>query len=365
MVSPTPKRRQEPRPVVRGWRRSLTVLCRHRLAAAGAVIIMLLYASALFADPVAPYGPAFDDKEKFYHPPVYIRVMHEGRLQRPFVYNYVLADPGTRAYAEDRARPYPIRVLVRGDAYRYLGLIPSNLHLLGVDQPARLFLLGTDQFGRDAFTLLLFGGRISLTIGLVGEAITTVLGMLVGGIAGYYGGMLDNILMRVVELLQGFPSFYLFLFLSAIIPAGVSSGMRMMMIIAILSLIGWAGFARIIRGMVLSLREVEFVQAARALGLGDLRIIWRHVLPNTYSYIIVVISLTLPGYILGESGLSFFGLGVQDSWGNMLAKAQDLTVLTQYPWLLAPGVFILLTVLAFNTLGDGLRDALDPRAQSS
>ena len=226
-------------------------------------------------------------------------------------------------------------------------------------------VLGTDGLGRDLFSRIIYGGRISLTIGLVGVAISFTLGTLVGSFVGYVGGWIDNLTMRLVEVEMSLPSFYFLLALAAVIPTWISSAMRFLLIVAIMSLISWAGFARIIRGMVSSLREGEYVIAARALGASRWRIVTRHLIPGTFSYTIVAATLAIPGFILGESALSLLGLGIQEpgaSWGNLLAEAQNVQNLTKYPWILIPGVFIFATIMAFNFLGDFLRDRLDPRA---
>lgn len=352
-------------PMQLAWRQ----LRRHRMALIGGAILIVLYLLALFADVIAPYSLDFADRLKFYHPPTIPQVIDaEGRFHwRPFVYNTKLVDPGLRTFAEDHSTVYPIRLFVRGEPYRLLWFIPTRIHILGVDEPARLFLLGTDGFGRDLFTRILYGSRVSLIVGIFVVAVTIPIGMLYGGVAGYYGGRVDNALMRLAEIIIAFPSFYLLLTLSAVLPTNVGCTTRFYLIVLILSFIGWAGFSRLIRGFVLSLKEREYVLAARAMGLDDLRIILRHVLPNTSSLVIVVASLSIPGAILGESGLSFLGLGVREpcsSWGNLLSAGANLVNLSRSPWLLFPGVFIILAVVAFNFLGDGLRDAFDPRLRT-
>jgi peptide/nickel transport system permease protein len=275
-----------------------------------------------------------------------------------------LTDPLRIVYEEDTTTRYPIRFLVRGEPHRLLWLIPTDVHLFGVESPGKIFLFGSDQFGRDVFSRLLYGGRISLSVGLFGILITYSLGLLMGGIAGYYGGLVDNVLMRLSEVMMSIPALYLILALRAAFPSNIRSDFLYLMIILILSLVLWASLARIIRGMVLSIRENEYVTAAEAMGMSSLRIIVRHILPNTASFVIVAATLSVPGYILGEVALSFLGAGIQEpvaSWGNMLQQAQSIRVLKSFPWILVPGVFIFLTVLAFNFLGDGLRDALDPK----
>jgi peptide/nickel transport system permease protein len=353
-------------PLQLAWRQ----LTRYKLALAGGATLVVLYAAMVVAELLAPYGIDFSDRALYYAPPVALHLVDAaGRWHsRPFVYAYRVTDLSTPLYRADTSRPYPIHFFVHGFAYRFLWLVPTDIHLVGVDPPARLYLLGSDQFGRDLFSRLLFGSRVSLLIGILVVVITFPIGMILGGIAGYYGGLIDNIIMRSVEVLASFPTFYLLLTLASVLPATLSSGSRLFMISAVFSLVGWGGLARVIRGLVLSIRELEFVLAARALGLTNLKVITRHVLPSTSSYVIVAVTLTIPGVILGESGLSFLGLGVQEpstSWGLLLAQAQSIDVLTQFPWLMLPGLAIVVAILAFNFLGDGIRDALDPRQRST
>jgi peptide/nickel transport system permease protein len=263
------------------------------------------------------------------------------------------------------SEPRPLKFFTQGDPYRLFGLIPTRTHLFGVDN-GYVFVLGTDQQGRDYFSRLLYGSQISLSVGLLAIAITFTLGMLVGGASGFYGGRVDDLIMRGCEVLMSVPDFYLLLALAAALPADMNPIVVYVLIIAILSFVGWAGMARIIRGMTLSVREREYVEAARSMGQSDLQIIVRHILPSTFTYAIVAATMSVPGYILGEAGLSFLGLGIRDpmaSWGNMLSAAQDLTTLEERQWILAPGFVIALTTLAFNFLGDGLRDALDPKTR--
>jgi peptide/nickel transport system permease protein len=236
--------------------------------------------------------------------------------------------------------------------------------LFGVDEPAKIYLLGADYRGRDLFSRILYGSRVSLSIGFVGVAVSFSVGMLVGGISGFFGGRTDNLLMRLCEMVMMIPGFYLMLALRAAFPPDLSSVEVYLMIVLIMSFIGWAGLARVIRGMVLSIREKEFVTAAHASGQGSLRIIVRHILPNTLSYVIVAVTLSIPSYILGESALSLIGLGIQEpyaSWGNLLSEAMNIAEIKFHPWILIPGLFIFVTVMSFNFLGDGLRDAFDPR----
>jgi peptide/nickel transport system permease protein len=316
---------------------------------------------------VAPYTQEEMDRQRYFHPPHTLRFIdQQGRFRPiPFIRATRLVDPGAFRYEEDPAVELPIRLLPHGDPYRLFGLIPADRHLFGVDRPARIYLLGSDSFGRDVFSRLLYGSQISLTVGLVGIAISFTLGMLLGGVSGYFGGVTDTLIMRATELLLSIPSLYLIIALSTLFPVDLPSQQVYLGIVAILAFIGWAGLARVIRGLVLSIRRSEFVLAAEALGYSRLRIIARHILPNTMSFVIVAATISVPGYILGEVVLSFLGVGVQEpsaSWGNMLNQARSIRALTSFPWLLfVPGTAIFLTVMAFNFLGDGLRDALDPR----
>ena len=339
-------------------------LRRIPLAVAGGALLVILYLMALLAPFLAPYAESDIDRERFFHPPTPLHLRDaQGHWHSPFVY-------GTRAgldqsYEVDASQRYPLRLFPRGAHYRLFGLVPCDRHLFGVDRPGRIFLLGADDTGRDVWTRLLYGAQVSLTVGIVGIAISFTLGLLLGGISGYFGGWVDTLIMRSTELLLSIPGLYLIVALRGVFPLELPSQQTYLAIVAILSFIGWATLARVIRGMVLSIRQAEFVLAAEAMGASSLRIIVRHVLPNTMSFTIVAATVAVPGYILGEVFLSFLGVGVQPpaaSWGNMLNAARSERVLTSFPWmLLAPGVAIFLTVMAFNFFGDGLRDALDPR----
>jgi peptide/nickel transport system permease protein len=337
------------------------------VAVLGGVVLIVLYGLALFAPFVAPYREDMMDRDRYFHPPMRLHwIDAKGAFHPwPFAYPTHVVDQRRFIYADDRAVVLPVRLFVKGAKYELFGVIPSDRHLFGVDAPGRLYLLGTDDQGRDEFSRLLFGGQISLTVGLVGIAISFTIGLLLGGISGYFGGWVDAVIMRSTELLLSIPGLYLLIALRAIFPADLPSQQVYLGIVVILAFIGWATLARVIRGMVLSIRRQEYVAAAEALGMSRFRVIWRHILPNTMSFVIVAATISIPGYILGEVFLSFIGLGVQEpsaSWGNMLKAAQSLRVLTSFSWLLfVPGIAIFVTVLAFNFLGDGLRDALDPR----
>jgi peptide/nickel transport system permease protein len=335
------------------------------IAIVGGALLLVLYTLALLAPFVAPYTQEEMDRDRFFHPPQRVHIVDAlGRFRLPFIHPTELADLSRFRYREDSSRVVPLKLFPRGAPYTLLG-VPLDRHLYGVEAPHRVYLLGTDPFGRDVVSRLLYGARISLTVGLVGIAISFTIGLLLGGVSGYFGGWVDSVIMRSTELLLSIPGLYLLIALRGVFPADLPSQQVYLSIVVILAFIGWAGLARIIRGMVLSIRRQEYVTAAEALGMSRLRIIVRHILPNTMSFVIVAATIAVPGYILGEIVLSFLGLGVQEpaaSWGNMLNQARSQRVLTSFPWMLfAPGTAIFLTVMAFNFLGDGLRDALDPR----
>ncbi|HKL76643.1 MAG TPA: ABC transporter permease [Halanaerobiales bacterium] len=345
------------------WKETWKRLRRHRMAMIGGTVIIIIYILVIFAGFLSPYHPHNGAKKHFFHPPTKVHFTDDDGLTRPYVYR--TESVGWAEYEVIKDKKYPVKFFYHGDEYEFLNLFKTDLHLFGVDKPANIFLLGSDNYGRDVFTRLLFGGRVSMFIGFIAIFISTVIGLLVGGIAGYYGGWIDNVLMRLAEVVMSIPSFYLLLALAAVLPLDVSSTFRFFLIITILSFIGWAGMSRVIRGMVLSVRNEEYILAAQALGAKDKRIIIKHVLPSTATYVIVRATVAIPGYIIMESGLSFLGLGIQEpnaSWGNMLTAAQNVTKITGFPWLLIPGVMIFIAVLNYNLLGDGLRDALDPKS---
>jgi peptide/nickel transport system permease protein len=326
-----------------------------------------LYSSAIFAGFLSPYHYDNEDRTLSYSPPTKIHfISDEGRLVWPYIYKttYTFDEFYNRIYIEDKAQKYPLQLFIRGDEYSILGVFKSNIHLFGINKEARLYLFGADSRGRDLFSRILYGGQVSLSIGFVGAFISLFIGLFVGGLSGYFKGKTDTILMRLCEIIMVIPGFYLMLSLRSIFSYSMSSLQIYFVIVFIMSFIGWPGLARVIRGMALTLREREFVVAARALGISNVKIIWRHIIPHTFSYIVVSISIAIPGFILGETGLSFLGLGIQDpyaSWGNLLTESMAIAQIKFHPWILIPGVFIFIAVMAFNLLGDGLRDVFDPK----
>jgi len=358
------------------WSIAMDSFRRHRLACGCFYVLICLYACAIFADFLAPYHFDNEDRSYSYCPATRIEFIDYGpddpdvhrdvgiptskketrkrreHLTWPFVYSRTLTfnNDHRRIYKMDTNKKYPLRFFHHG-------------HLFGVDKPGRVYVWGADARGRDLFSRILHGGRISLSIGLIGVLISFSLGLLVGGIAGYFGGWLDSLLMRLCEMFMLVPGFYLMLALRSVVPENFNSLQIYLTVVVILSLIGWASLARIIRGMSLSLRQRDFVLASKAMGVSDMTIIIKHILPHTLSYSLVAIMLTIPSYILGEAGLSLLGLGIQDpipSWGNMLSEAMGIVQIQFAPWIMIPGIFIFVTVMCFNVVGDALRDCFDP-----
>ena len=343
---------------------------KHRMAVIAGVVLLLAYLVAFTYEFCAPYGSLTQHAGFVHAPPTRIRVIDsDGRLRSPFVYGLtgkVNLETFQREFVEDRSAIYPVRFLVRGEAYRFWGAIDADLHLFDAGE-GRVFLLGTDELGRDLFSRILAGSRVSLTIGLVGVLISFVLGCLLGGISGYFGGVPDLVIQRLIEVFNSIPGIPLWMALSAVIPVNWPILRTYFTITIILSVLGWTGVARVVRGKLLELREYEYVTAARLAGTRAGKIIAGHLLPGFLSYLIVSLTLAVPRMILGETALSFLGLGIQPpavSWGTLLQGAQNVTSIAIYPWLLTPALFVIVTVLLYNFVGDGVRDAADPYALS-
>jgi len=401
----------------RSWWQKLQ---KNPLARLAAIVLALFYIAVIFADFVAPYSPVAQQANGSLLPPtqVYWRSVESGDFIGPHVYPTIQGpidlETGKQELIVDYSQPDPLRLFVKGTPYRMLGItipvvtslsfdgeiklkkfeifegIPGNLHLFGTANgpnaavsvsddaeaeistdenavdAAYISIMGTDNAARDVFSRLVHGGRISLSIGLVGIAISFPIGLLVGGISGYFGGIVDTVLMRIVEVIMTIPSIYLLVSLGVILPVELESSERFLLIVIIISFIGWAGLARVIRGEVLSLKQRTFVQASQSMGGRSLHIITKHILPQTATYVIITATLAIPGYIVSEAVLSLIGLGIQEpapSWGNMLSAGTNASILVLHPWLVwPPAALIVITVLSFNLLGDGLRDALDPRS---
>ena len=347
------------------WRR----FRKNRLAVASAVVIALFYLMAVFAQFLSPYH----HDEKFtklrFAPPQRLHFFDEdGRLSRPFTYalkQELDLETFALTYREVEDTKYYLRFFVSGKPYRFLGIIPMDRHLFGVDEGGSVFLFGTDTLGRDLLSRILIGSQVSLTVPLAGTLVTIVIGTILGIASGYFGRMIDHALQRFIEVLISFPRIPLWLAFSAAIPATWPSGWVYLGIVVAISLIGWGGLARVVRGKVLAYRNEEYVLAAEGVGAGAWRIITKHLLPGSLSHIIVMATLSVPELILAESSLSFLGVGVtppMTSWGILLQGAQSVQALLHQPWLGLPAIFIIVIVLAFNFLGDGVRDAADPFA---
>ena len=347
------------------WQLMWRKLRRHRLALVGATVLALLYLVAIFAEFFAPHDLFQRHNDFINAPPQRVRVLDEGRVRLPFVYPLVQTRNEVtlrREYTADTTRRLPLALFVRGDPYKLWGIFRTDVHFFGT-RGGEAFLLGTDRLGRDMLSRVIHGARISLSIGLLGVFISFVLGCILGGISGYYGGTPDLIVQRAIEFILSIPTIPLWMALSAALPANWPALRVYFAITVILALQGWAGLARVVRGKLLELREEDFVMAARIAGQGAGDIIRRHLLPSFMSYLIVNITLAIPGMILGETALSFLGLGLRPpvvSWGVLLKDAQNFRTVSIHPWLLIPGIFVVVTVLMFNFLGDGLRDAADP-----
>ena len=342
---------------------------RHRLAMLSLILLGVLYLIAIFPEFISPYTAQarFDKFQQ--SPPTKIHFSDENGLQRPFIYPLKRElDQKTfkYTYTEDTTQRYPIQFFVEGEPYKLWGQWEANLHLFGtgVDGPP-LVLFGTDELGRDILSRTFYGARISLSIGFVGVLLSFFIGVLLGGISGYFGGIADEIIQRIIDFLLSIPALPFWMALAASLPRDWSVTKTYFAITVILSIIGWSGLARVVRGKLSALREEDYALAAQAAGANQGRIIFRHLLPGFTSHLIVSLTLAIPGSILGETSLSFLGLGMQPpavSWGVLLRDAQDMVVVAQQPWRLIPGLFVVVAVLLFNFIGDGLRDAADPYA---
>jgi peptide/nickel transport system permease protein len=341
---------------------------RNRLAVTGMIILIVMYTMAFFADFLAPYTVDQTHQKYVGAPPTGLQLFDaQGEFHwPPFVYGLQSkTDPDTfrRTYVPKTEEIYPIHFLGHGEPYEMFGLFSTDLHFFVVDEPGKIFLLGTDSTGRDLFSRVLYGARISLSVGLAGVILSLVIGAFIGVTSGYFGGVMDNIIQRIIEVISSIPQIPLWLALAAAVPPNWSPIRVYFGIAVVLSFVTWGGLARQVRGIVLGLRDTDFVIAARYTNCSTFRIIARHLLPNTFSHVLVIATLSIPSMILGETALSFLGLGIRPpmtSWGVLLNEAQHVRVLLGEPWLLWPAVFVLLTIVSFNFVGDGLRDAADP-----
>lgn len=348
------------------WRR----FRRSTVSIVGTFMVLMLVVLAVFADFFCPTSLYKIDLPASFIPPQRVHFIdHVGKLHlRPFVYNYTYTlDPKTfKVYwAEDQSKAYEIKFFVQGPKYKILGRIPTSLHLYGVEKGGTVYILGTDKMGRDLWGKACEAGRISLSMSLFGTIISIAFGSVLGVASGYYGGWIDSVLQRFTEFVAAFPSLPLWMALAALVPKTADSFQVFVGMACIFALLSWTTLAREVRGKVLSLRETDFILAAKEMGASDARIILRHLYPNTLSHVIVILTLTIPGVILAESFLSFLGIGITEpliSWGLMMRNTQDIQTLGQNAWILAPIAFIVTAVLGFNFLGDGLRDAADPYA---
>ncbi len=348
------------------WRLMWLKFKRHRMAVYSAIFLLILYASIFVSEFLAPYGLNNRHVDFIHAPPQSLHLFHENEFIGPFVYglDYRLnMDNLKREYTENHDNIQKLRFFCRAESYRFWGLIESDLHLFCPAEGGTLFLHGTDRLGRDVLSRMIYGARISLTIGLIGVTISFVLGISIGGIAGYFGGMADMAIQRIIEVFQSIPSVPLWLALAAIMPVTWSPLVIYFCITVILGLIDWTGLARAVRSKLLALREEDYVLAAQLMGATPRRIIARHLVPGFMSHLIATATISIPTMILAETALSFLGLGLRapiTSWGVLLTEAQNINAVALYPWLLFPVVPVIMVILAFNFLGDGLRDASDP-----
>ena len=348
------------------WRMMWIRFRRHKLAVWSGALLAAFYFSILISEFIAPYNLHSRDVDHIFAPPQAVHLFHDGRFVGPFTYGlkyHLNMDTLKREYADDTTKLNRLRFFCLGDPYKYWGLVDMRFHLVCPAKGGTLFLLGTDRLGRDMFSRIVMGARISLTVGLIGISVSFILGMLVGGLAGYYGGWVDNLTQRSIEVIRSFPELPLWMALSAALPVTWSPLLVYFGITLILGLLDWTGLARAVRSKLLAVREEDFVAAARLMGARPGRIIWRHMMPSFMSHLIASATLSIPSMILGETALSFLGLGLRPpitSWGVLLSEAQNINVVALYPWLMLPVVPVIVVILAFNFLGDGLRDAADP-----
>ncbi len=339
---------------------------RHRVAVASAVILLLFYASILVSEVLSPYNLHSRDTRNIYAPPQSVHLFHEGKFVGPFVYGFSMelnTEKMRREFRPDKGKVQPLRFFCRGDGYQFWDLVEGDFHLVCPAEDGTFFLFGTDRLGRDVLSRVIHGTRISLTVGLLGIAVSFMIGITLGGISGYYGGWIDTLIQRFIEMVRSFPELPLWMALSAALPVNWSPVLVYFGITIILGLLDWPGLARAVRSKLLALREEEFATAAVLMGATPARVIGRHLLPSFASHLIASLTLSVPSMILGETALSFLGLGLRPpvtSWGVLLNEAQNINVVALYPWLMLPVVPVFIVVLAFNFFGDGLRDAADP-----
>ncbi|MBX3011716.1 MAG: ABC transporter permease [Caldilineaceae bacterium] len=351
------------------WKLMRMKFRKHKLAQVALIVLLFFYLIAAFCEVIAPYQTDRTFPSHLFAPPTRVRFFAEVDGAQRFVGPYVYGLTGTvdktfnRVFAINPEERFPLRFWVQGDEYKLWGIWRTDRHLFGMEEPGYLFLFGTDRLGRDVFSRVIYGTRISLTIGLVGVFLSFLLGLIIGGVSGYFGGVIDEFIQRAIDLLVSIPTLPLWMALAAAVPRDWTTVQTYFAITIVLSIVGWAGLARTVRGKLLSLREEDFAIAARVSGVSEWRIITRHLLPLFLSYIVVAVTLAIPHMILGETALSFLGLGLQApavSWGVLLKDAQQIVSVALRPWLLLPAAFVIVTVLMFNFLGDGLRDAADP-----
>ena len=348
------------------WQLMWWKLKRHRLAMISGAVLALMYFSVIISEFLAPYALTTRNTDFIYAPPQTINFFHDGEFQGPFVYGlkYQLNMTNLkREYQEDKQSIQKIRFFCKSDPYKFWGHVAASTHLFCPSATGTLFLLGTDRLGRDVLSRIIYGTRISLTVGLLGIIFSFIIGITIGGLAGYFGGWVDNLSQRAIEIIRSFPELPLWMALSASLPVTWSPILIYFGITIILGMLDWTGLARAVRSKLLSLREEDFALAAQLMGAKPQRIIARHLLPSFTSHLIASATLSIPSMILGETALSFLGLGLRPpitSWGVLLTEAQNMNAVELYPWIMTPVIPVIIVVLAFNFFGDGLRDAADP-----